>query len=393
MSPESNDNQPPRRPLISVERQVETDIATGKTETRMFVKMYFEVRDSGLLALMPAELWQTLCCLATYMDEHGICYPGQARMARELGISRQQLNSRLQRLLAFRFQERAVITVTKRRTATSGGGRFGHNLYRIQPIAGFGIFGYLPAPTFAAKPVSSRLDMGPVSGLPDAGAPESGALDRNQNYKENKNTPRVDSQKEEPLGDRLAGELVARFHALRKHAPRKATPKEVSQAKTLVGELGQPRAHFVLEYAINEARRTQFEMRHFGAILQYLDEALGRYEREQARLTEAAESRREAEEEERRIAYDRWRAQEVERVKQSMAPDELAALTGRVRERLAERLGSDRSIGFESFVDREVNTLVAEANDLPSYEVWRAREYPWLRRMSEASPSSGREDQ
>lgn len=46
-----------------------------------------------------------------------------------------------------------------------------------------------------------------------------------------------------------------------------------------------------------------------------------------------------------------------------MEPDELAALTARVRERLAERLGSDRSIGFESFADRGVNTLVAEAND------------------------------
>jgi hypothetical protein len=313
-------------------------------------------------------------------------------MARELGISRQQLNSRLQRLLAFRFHERAVITVTKRRTATSGGGRFGHNLYRIQPIAGFGIFGYLPTPASAATPVSSRPDTGAVSDLPDSGAPESGVPDRNQSHKENKNTPRVDPLKGEPLGDRLARELVARFHALQKHPARKATPREVSQAKTLVGELGQPRAHFVLEYAITEARRTRFEMRHFGAILQYLDEALGRYEREQTRLTRAAESRREAEEEERRTAYDRWRTQEVERIKQAMAPDEFAALTGRVRERLGERLGGDRSIGFESFVGREVNTLVAEANDLPSYEVWRAREYPWLRRMSESTSAPPSED-
>lgn len=50
-------------------------------------------------------------------------------------------------------------------------------------------------------------------------------------------------------------------------------------------------------------------------------------------------------------------------MKHGMEPDELAALTARVRERLAERLGSDRSIGFESFADRGVNTLVAEAND------------------------------
>ena len=46
--------------LVSVERQTETDISTGKTETRLFVKMYFEARDSGLLADMPDDIWKML---------------------------------------------------------------------------------------------------------------------------------------------------------------------------------------------------------------------------------------------------------------------------------------------------------------------------------------------
>ena len=82
------------RPLVTVERQYETDIATGKTQGRMFVKMYFEARDSGLLAMLPGELWKMLCCLATYMDENGNCSPSQERIARDLGLSRQRVNER-----------------------------------------------------------------------------------------------------------------------------------------------------------------------------------------------------------------------------------------------------------------------------------------------------------
>jgi hypothetical protein len=55
-----------RKPLVTVEFQTEVDIATGNHESRMFIKMYFEARESGLLASIPGELWKMLCCLATY---------------------------------------------------------------------------------------------------------------------------------------------------------------------------------------------------------------------------------------------------------------------------------------------------------------------------------------
>ena len=74
----SQSGNPKRKPLVTVEFQTEVDVATGNREKRMFVKMYFDARDSGLLAALPDELWKTLCCLATYIDEDGKCYPSQA---------------------------------------------------------------------------------------------------------------------------------------------------------------------------------------------------------------------------------------------------------------------------------------------------------------------------
>lgn len=103
------------QPLVSVERQYETDLATGKTQSRMFVKMYFEARDSGLLADIGDIRWRTLCCLATYMDADGQCRPSQARVARDLGISRQQANKRIRSLAEYRFEGRAVLRVEKTR--------------------------------------------------------------------------------------------------------------------------------------------------------------------------------------------------------------------------------------------------------------------------------------
>jgi hypothetical protein len=134
-----SDNQK-RKPLVTVEFQTEVDVATGNREKRMFVKMYFEARDSGLLAAIPDRDWKTLCCLATYMDEHGNCYPSQALMAKYLGIARETVNRRIQGLLNFRFQGEPVVTMTKNRKKTADGGRWANNVYQLKTIAGLGIF-------------------------------------------------------------------------------------------------------------------------------------------------------------------------------------------------------------------------------------------------------------
>jgi hypothetical protein len=133
-------DNPKRKPLVTVEFQTEVDLATGDREKRMFVKMYFDARDSGLLAALPDELWKTLCCLATYMDENGNCYPSQTRLASDLRIRREHMNKRIKRLLAFRFNGEPVITMTKSRESKRGGSRWANNVYRLHSITGLAMF-------------------------------------------------------------------------------------------------------------------------------------------------------------------------------------------------------------------------------------------------------------
>jgi len=174
MNPQPNNEM--RKPLVSVEFQTEVDVATGSREHRMFIKMYFEARESGLLASIPGELWKMLCCLATYMDENGNCYPTQERIARDLGIRRQRVNERIRDLLNFRFNDQPVLSLKPK---TRVRGRWNNNVYRIQPISALKIFDKTEAPTVSADPdmVENRPT---VSAFTDTATTDTVGTDTNQ---------------------------------------------------------------------------------------------------------------------------------------------------------------------------------------------------------------------
>ena len=169
-------NYEKRKPLVSVEFQTEVDVATGDRERRMFIKMYFDARDSGLLAAIPGELWKMLCCLATYMNEDGNCYPTQERIARDLGIRRQRVNERIQDLLKFRFQGQPVLTLKPK---TRFRGRWINNVYRVQPVSALKIFDKTEVSTVSANPdmVQKRAT---VSAFTDTVITDTVGTDTNQ---------------------------------------------------------------------------------------------------------------------------------------------------------------------------------------------------------------------
>ena len=363
-----NDSEFPRQPLVSVERQIETNLETGRSQTRMFVKMYFEARDSGLLATLPAELWQTLCCLATYMDVDGYCYPGQRRMARELGISRQQLNARLQKLVAFRFQGRQVMHVTKERR--SGGGQWAQNIYKVLPISGLGIFGDKAAkgredaaePVEPLRTVSTRLDTGSVSGRADAVA-----VDMNQSPKENKITPSVclDGEATED-----AAKLVESFHHRIGRDGQRATRKELHHAAALVASYGTERAQFIIEYAVREAKATNFRMRHFGAVCSYVEDALGAFASRDVKLKREAMARQRRCEEDLRAGYESWRRTEVERLKGRMQPATVGQIEAEVRIEVLASYRGNEPPAFETLVRIRMAERIAAIHQLLSFESW-----------------------
>jgi hypothetical protein len=248
MSQESHN--PKRTPLVSVEFQTEINVATGAAERRMFVKMYFDARDSGLLAAIGDRRWRTLCALATYMDENGNCFPSQEIIARDLGISRQRVNERIQELLAFRFHDEPVLTVSKTRTHTNQGSRWGNNVYQLRPITGFS-FGKPKSDT--ADPYVRKSGHRPMSGKPDTGNPDtnkSQGINKNVNVNAGQKTLEKKREDTPPTSTRrqrwnLTEDQLTQAHGM------------ALEAVDQIGQSGNLRAYFTLAAEAIEAGNSQ----------------------------------------------------------------------------------------------------------------------------------------
>lgn len=124
--------------LVSVETQSEYNLTSGKSETRIFVKMYVSAVGDGLIADMGAERWQTLCVLASFMNANGECYPSQDRVAKALNLRRETVNKRIKSLCEYRWQGRPL--VVKERVRVEGGSGWDNNRYTIMPLSQLAIF-------------------------------------------------------------------------------------------------------------------------------------------------------------------------------------------------------------------------------------------------------------
>lgn len=124
--------------LVSVNVDTEHSITTGKSHTKIYLKMYVDAVTSGLIADMGAERWQTLCVLASFMDEKGECYPTQGMIAYRLNVSRQTANKRIKRLCEYRWQDKPLIVKEQARNESSQ--QWENNSYTILPISQLAIF-------------------------------------------------------------------------------------------------------------------------------------------------------------------------------------------------------------------------------------------------------------
>jgi hypothetical protein len=135
--------------LVTVETHTEYSTTDGKSETKIFVKMYVDAVKHGLIADMGDSNWRTLCVIASYMTKEGQCYPTQSQIARGLGVSRQAASRRVSKLLEYRWQGRPLVTAVKDRTEK---GTFDNTRYTVLPISQLRIFDAEPEDLSSMQP-------------------------------------------------------------------------------------------------------------------------------------------------------------------------------------------------------------------------------------------------
>lgn len=123
--------------LLEVTVEKSLDLLEKRWDESIFIKLYVSIRTSGLLAKLSDTDLRTLIALATFMNSEGNCYPSQETLARALGISQPAVAKRMKRLLAFRWQGKALVTARKVRNSN---GRYETTVYTVLPATKLDIF-------------------------------------------------------------------------------------------------------------------------------------------------------------------------------------------------------------------------------------------------------------
>ncbi len=150
----------------------------------------------------------------------------------------------------------------------------------------------------------------------------------------------VDSTEDSGVGN--AGiDLVKQFHLLaRGKSDYQPTPvgREVSQADALLAKYGREKTEYIVRFAVQEARKTNFQMRTFGAVLQYVNEAERHFEQESERQFEVqtAQTTLVAEQAER-LQLETTAYQRAEVLLENLPEDEFRTLYETVKEDLFQR--------------------------------------------------------
>jgi hypothetical protein len=221
--------------------------------------------------------------LLKYAWQEDFCFPAQARLAQDLGVTDRSIRTFLNEL-----KDAGLITWKQQ-------GLNRPNVYTIERLPALN-----PGPRGTPGPENiSGPDRKPTS-VQDR-KPTS---DYKDPKKKTQNTRVGISLKGNTPTPQL--EVVTYFHVKAGHPQSQAaTPKEVKQAKDLLASHPLETCRAVVDFALEKAAETNFKMRNFGAILAYVPEALASLEQTQARRRRLQEERARREAEDAQIAAER----------------------------------------------------------------------------------------
>jgi hypothetical protein len=149
------------------------------------------------------------------------------------------------------------------------------------------------------------------------------------------------------------------------------SPKETSLARSLLESRSFQECKDLVEYALREARSTDFDLQHFGGVRLYAAAYAASKETRRQRKEKEAKERTEAMQARLHDEYERYRRQETDRARARLSAEELAAIERPIRQALQQE--GVAPIGFELLVRLQINKALEERFPIPSFEEWQAQ--------------------
>ena len=154
-----------------------------------------------------------------------------------------------------------------------------------------------------------------------------------------------------------------RFHGVESITP---NPKALTQASKLLAEYGFEKALFIIDFAHQAARETNYKLELFGGILEYTPRAMGVYEQLKMReIQQFSEERVRWLQEQ----YEEYRRQAIAQFRTTIPPDELAAIEATVKQQLEEE-GKTPHVAINMMVRVHTDAILEERTGILSFEDW-----------------------
>jgi hypothetical protein len=150
--------------------------------------------------------------------------------------------------------------------------------------------------------------------------------------------------------------------------------KEVQTARQLLMQMSFDEIPSFVDYALAQAKKTNYSVQSLGGIRQYLTDYL--QARDRLTAVQAAHTARQAEEKatQERMDYDRFRRAQADRVFASLGGREQAAIKAVARTKTPARLRGGGSLAEIIFgIDRARITAERHPNKISSFKEWKAK--------------------
>jgi hypothetical protein len=154
-----------------------------------------------------------------------------------------------------------------------------------------------------------------------------------------------------------------RFHGVEDTTP---SPKALTQARKLLAEYCFEKALFIIDFAHQAARETNYKLELFGGVLEYTPRAMGVYEQLKMRETQQCSEERVRWLQEQ---YEEYRRQAIAQFRTTIPPNELAAIEATVKQHLEEE-GKTPHVAINMMLRVHTDALLEERAGILSFEDW-----------------------